>query len=211
MDLRLAILLLFVGITLGGAILVRILELQSYRRRKAQIGPIAKNPLVNIKSSIENAKNILERQRQVMKELVRVHPEMKEDCEEVVHKMQEKVRRAEELLAKMEISNGNDSDNPFRQQIPISPMLGFMTMINAWMIEVSVLFTQWISGGQFPSPLKVNVATGIFVISIVYHLTLRKRHQRYDWVLGKVKLGVRQKMAVVCWVVAWGLLLSWIV
>jgi len=96
------------------------------------------------------------------------------------------------------------------RSVPLLPVLGFLTMIYAWMLEFFLVLGHRFSGGQWPAPAKFWVVTGIAVVATLYKLTLRKEHRRYDAVLWKAQLDARQVALILCFVMGWVALGVWL-
>ena len=134
--------------------------------------------------------------------------------EQLRHTTEVNIVRGEQLLKTMEagiqaMESGKPKGGPTYQHVPLAPILGFITMMVAWLLEVTVLVGRWISGGQWPGPLKTGIATGVFVLATIYHLTLRKKHRKYDSVIGSAAMNARLAITVLVWVVILGGFLGW--
>ena len=164
----------------------------------------------NAKVSVDKVKELLEDERQAIEKIAQA--DLPEDHREQLRQMIEaNTVRGEQLLKTMETRvQAMESGQPTRhQQVPLGPILGFLTMIVAWLLEMAVLVGQWVSGGQWPGSLKMEIATGVFVMATVYHLTLRKKHQKYDLALRNATLTGRQAITIFVWMWILGGFLGW--
>jgi hypothetical protein len=95
--------------------------------------------------------------------------------------------------------------------VPLLPLMGSLTMLYSWFLEVGLVAGHHFSGGAWPATLKYWVVGAVAAISTAYKLTWNRQYTKDQIkLLSRSPLKTRQVFVMACFLIAWSVLGGWL-